>query len=116
MAPVVPATGVSPWKASRESSCRRQPAKLIPLFPPSAFEGTGMPPPRVEWVRISSGRRVAYGLLAVVMLLVFALVAWLDLQARRTGALDMGIMGGTLAGGAVLAFSAITGKERRKVV
>jgi len=72
------------------------------------------PPQKVEWVRISAGRRIAYALGAVAMLLVFGVVAWLDFQARRTGMLDMGCMGGTLAGGAFAAFIAIIGKEQRK--
>ncbi len=72
-------------------------------------------PRQTEWVRISAGRRVGYALLAVLLLLVFAAVAWLDLQARATGMIDMGIMGGTLAGGAFAAFTALIGKEQRKV-
>lgn len=72
------------------------------------------PTRQVEWVRITTGRRIAYGLGAIVLLLIFAAVAWLDFQAGKTGAIDMGIMGGTLAGGGFAAFSAITGKEQRK--
>jgi hypothetical protein len=69
----------------------------------------------VEWVLIATGRRIAYGIGAVVLFLIFATVACLDLLAGRTGVVDMAIMGGTLAGGAFAAFAAITGKEQRKV-
>jgi len=73
------------------------------------------PSRKVEWVRITAGRRIVYGIGAIVSLLIFTAVAWLDLQAGRTGALDGAIMGGTLAGGAFATFSAIAGKEQRKV-
>ena len=70
----------------------------------------------VEWGRISTRRRVAYGIAAVLFLFVFAAIAWFALQARRAGMIDMGFMGATLAGGVFSIFTAITGKERRKVV
>lgn len=73
------------------------------------------PARNVEWVRISTTRRLGYAAAAVVMLLVFALIAWVDLEAGRAGAIDMGIMGGTLAGGAFALLAAATGKEQRKV-
>ncbi|MEK6851426.1 MAG: hypothetical protein AABY30_02685, partial [Candidatus Thermoplasmatota archaeon] len=56
-----------------------------------------------------------FAALAAVLLAVFAAIAWLDLQARRTGMIDMALMGGTLAGGAFALFTAVTGKEQRKV-
>ena len=70
---------------------------------------------RVEWVPISGRRRIVYAIVALVSLFIFATIAWLDLQARRTGFLDMTIMGATLAGGVFAAFIAIRGKEQRKV-
>ena len=74
-----------------------------------------MPPAKkVEWVRISAGRRLGFAALALVMLLIFAAIAWLDLQARRTGMIDMAVIGGTLAGGVFALFTAVTGKEQRK--
>ena len=75
-----------------------------------------MPPTRkVEWVRISTGRRLGFSALALVMLLVFAAIAWVDFQARRTGMIDMALMGGTLGGGVFALFTAVTGKEQRRV-
>jgi len=68
----------------------------------------------VEWVSISGNRRIGFAALAAVLLFVGAAVIWLDVQARDTGAIDMAIIGGTLAGGGMAAFIAITGKEQRK--
>ena len=77
--------------------------------------GDPMRAQRVEWEPISGRRRLGYVIVAVVSLFIFATIAWLDLQGRRTGFLDMTIMGATLAGGAFAAFVAIKGKEQRKV-
>ncbi len=63
---------------------------------------------------MSARRRLGVGFVAAVLLLIFLTVAWLDLQAHSTGILDMALMGATLAGGGVAAFSAITGKEQRR--
>jgi len=71
---------------------------------------------RVEWVRITTRRRVAFGIAAVVILLVFAALAWFVLQGRRAGMIDMGLLGATLGGGVFSTFTAITGKEKRKIV
>ena len=71
---------------------------------------------KVEWVRISTRRRVAFGIASVLFLVVFAAIAWFALQARRAGVIDAGFLGATLAGGVFSMFTAITGKERRKVV
>lgn len=87
-------------------------------MPPASFmdSRSQLPPARnVEWVRISTGRRLGFAGLAALMLLVFAAIAWLDLQARSTGMIDMALMGGTLAGGGFALFTAVTGKEQRKV-
>jgi hypothetical protein len=72
-------------------------------------------PRQVEWVQITTSRRIGYGLGALVMLLIFAGIAWLDLQAGKTGLIDTTIMGATLAGGGFAAFFAVTGKEQRKI-
>ncbi len=72
-------------------------------------------PQRSEWVALSRGRRVAYAVVGTLLLLLALAIASVDLQARRTGMIDMAIMGGALAGGGFLAYSAIIGKEQRKV-
>ena len=66
------------------------------------------------WVRMSPGRRILVGAVGALMLLLFGGVLWLDIQAGRTGMIDMGIMGATLAGGGMAAFFAILGKEQRR--
>ena len=71
---------------------------------------------RVEWVRISTRRRLAYGIAAVLFLFVFTAIAWFALLTGRAGMIDAGFMGATLAGGVFSIFTAITGKEKRKVV
>jgi hypothetical protein len=68
-----------------------------------------------EWVRLSTDRRIAYGLVALCCFLLLAAIAWLDIQARAFGMIDGAIMGGALAGGGFLAYSAILGKEQRKI-
>ncbi|MGQ0797936.1 MAG: hypothetical protein ACT4OI_08765 [Methanobacteriota archaeon] len=67
----------------------------------------------MEWVRISPARRLGYGLLAALLLSIFAGMAWLALTYGR-GLLETAILGATLAGGASALFHAITGKEQHK--
>ncbi len=64
---------------------------------------------------MSPRRRLGTGILAASLLALFAVIAWLDLQAQSTGMLDMALMGGSMTGGAVARFSAIIGKEQRLV-
>ena len=72
-------------------------------------------PQKTEWVPLSPERRAAYAVGGTLLILLALAIAWVDLQARRTGMIDMGIMGGALAGGGFMAYSAIIGKEQRKV-
>lgn len=68
----------------------------------------------IKWVRISAGRRLGYGLIAVILLFIFAdLASWLMLSYGR-GLLESLILGATLAGGAAAVFIAVTGREQRR--
>jgi hypothetical protein len=68
---------------------------------------------RVEWVRVSPRRRVGYGLLAALLLTLFAGLVSLTLTYGR-GLLESALLGATLAGGIGAAFFAIAGKEQRR--
>ena len=80
-----------------------------------AIRGMNVPTARnVEWVRLSAGQRLGYAGLAAVLLLVAVAITWLVFSTgARPGVIDVALMGGSLAGGAVALWTAATGKKQR---
>jgi hypothetical protein len=69
----------------------------------------------VEWVQLTTARRITYTVVATLLLLVGLTIAYFNIQSGSTGMLDMGIMGGCFAGGGGIVYTVIIGKEQRKI-